>query len=164
MERYLKPRQEYLDQYDRFTVEDCRRREAFHKRGAEDGKTDEEKKMHKLFSEVALYYDLLYATVGRYDEREATVNKWMQRDGEMDRLLETATPPEGIRCLTCGTHAEANFRTIDHASEDDKPRVLFMYDCPKGCKPRRAFFNDGEEYIVKPNLMSEVQSGTRYKE
>jgi predicted Zn-ribbon and HTH transcriptional regulator len=27
-----------------------------------------------------------------------------------------------------------------------------MYDCPNKCVPRRAFFSDGEEYRVKPNL------------
>ena len=53
----------------------------------------------------------------------------------------------------------------------DKPdRVLFMYDCPNNCLPRRAFFSDGEEWRVKPHLcpkcniaLKEEQNNTEEK-
>ena len=33
-----------------------------------------------------------------------------------------------------------------------------MYDCPAGCMPRRAFFDDGEEYKPKPSLCPKCQT------
>lgn len=144
MERYLKHRQEYLDEYDRETVRQCREHEVLFKKAPAEANPELPNRALRLLSDVAIYFALLQTTVERYEHREKTVNDWMRRDAEFDQLLETAKAPERIRCLTCGNLAQPSLKTIDLA--EDRPRVLFVYDCPKLCKPRRAFFHDGREF------------------
>ena len=47
---------------------------------------------------------------------------------------------------------EPTFKDLHTPSDEDDEKVLFMYDCPNGHLPRRAFFHDGEEWISKPPL------------
>ena len=71
--------------------------------------------------------------------------------GNPPELYESAEAPENIRCLTCRNQMKPAFK--EFWSELNKPdRILFMYDCPSKCMPRRAFFSDGEEWRAKPNL------------
>ncbi len=164
MSRYLKPRQEYVDRYDRITVEACRRKEAFHKNWKpqnNEEKVNEE--FIKAINEMMLHYDLLYTTLRWWEDKESTVTKWMADDEKRDGLLEHASAPRGIKCLQCGRTIEANFKDIHDWGDDKKMRVLFMYDCPNGCAPRRAFFDDGEEYRIKPDLCPKCQSVTERK-
>ena len=62
---------------------------------------------------------------------------------------------------------DPDFRDLhDYGEDSKKARVLFMYDCPNGCLPHRAFFDDGEEYRPKrhmcPKCKIELKS-TTYK-
>jgi hypothetical protein len=69
----------------------------------------------------------------------------------MDELYESAQAPEDIRCLTCRNRMKPTFKELwTELNKED--RILFMYDCPNQCLPRRAFFSDGEEWRIKPNL------------
>ena len=146
---YLKPKQHYIDLYDRFTVERCRRDEAAmkdYKKPLEyDGKELKGKQKQNFLatvSEVGLYF----IKGERYMQKEETIREWMNRDEEKDRLLESAQPPENIRCLTCRSVMHVAFKDLHDWGRDEEPRVLFMYDCPQGHMPRRAFFSDGEEW------------------
>lgn len=149
---HLKPQQEYVDRYDRATVEDCRRRENFHK----NYKPPEElaKKASKAFfegvAEMGIHYDLLFATLDWWEKKERIIQEWIDVDTRKDEMLEHAVAPKGIRCLKCWSPVTSDEKYIH--DWDDKPmRVLFMYTCPKGCLPHRSFFSDGEEYRRKPN-------------
>jgi Zn-finger nucleic acid-binding protein len=157
MIQHLKPKQEYLDRYDRITVEDCRRREKFHNNVGE-AKSDLEKSARGLVRDLGLYFDLLYATLHWYDDKENTVNKWMDSDLRKDELLEHAQPPEGVRCLKCYSLTTCSDKSIHDWGSDGRDRVLFMFDCPAGCVPHRAFFDDGEEYRIKPDLCPNCQT------
>jgi ribosomal protein S27AE len=117
---------------------------------------DKEKKQRFIAAIIPLY---LYFTKGdRYENKEKTIKEWMDRDKAKDELYESAEAPEGIRCLTCRNLLKPTFKEL--WSELNKPdRILFMYDCPNKCLPHRAFFSDGEEWRVKPNLCP--QCGTK---
>jgi len=93
----------------------------------------------------------------RYLDKAETIKKWMDRDGAKDELLASAKPPE-VQCLKCGSDLIPNFKDLHDGWPDKEDRVLFMYDCPEGCLPRRAFFNDGEEWRPKPHLCSKCNS------
>ena len=151
---YLKPKQHYVDLYDRLTIEDCRWRENFHKNWKPDKKarkkTDE--KFYKSVAGVALHYDLLYATIHWHEGKESIINEWIERDTRRDELYENAEAPEGIRCLKCKSLVTPSSKILYDSHEDKVDRVLFMYDCPNECIPRRAFFHDGEEHKIKPRL------------
>lgn len=47
--------------------------------------------------------------------------------------------------------------TMKHLHSDDI-RVMFWFECPKGCKKRKAIFDNGEEYKPKPNLCPKCSS------
>lgn len=150
---HLRPRQEYLDRYDRSTVEDCRRRENFHK----NYEPPEElaKKASKAFfdgvAEMGIHYDLLFTTLHWWEKKERAIQDWMDADAHKDEMLEHARATAGIRCLKCWSSLTSDEKYIH--DWDDKPmRVLFLYTCPKGCLPHRSFFSDGEEYRREPDL------------
>jgi DNA-directed RNA polymerase subunit M/transcription elongation factor TFIIS len=149
----LKPEQYYNDLYDRFTVDVCRRHIEYNdKRMKELDLKDPEAKLKKSFSKMFLELRLYSEKGERYLDKKETVRKWMQVDQKRDDLLESVVPPRGISCLKCGSIMKPDSGTIYDWDEGKKDRVLFMYDCPSLCRPARAFFNDGEEYRVKPLL------------
>ncbi len=147
MIKHLKTKQEYIDRYDRLTVEDCRRRESYYLK-IKDGDALG-KEVGELLSNVGLYFDLLFATLQWYEAKKKTVDEWMREDQWKDQLLENTLAPEGIRCLQCRRQTELKDTLIYDWGEASKVRVLFMFRCPNGCLPHRAFFDDGEEYRLK---------------
>jgi hypothetical protein len=155
---HLKPLQEYVDRYDRLTVEDCRSREGFHNKIVEKPKD----KIHEislgLVRDVSLYFDMLYATLKWYDEKEATISKWMDADQKKDALLEHAQPPEGVCCLKCYSLTTCSDKSLHDWGNDARDRVLFFFTCPSGCLPHRAFFDDGEEYRIKLDLCPKCET------
>lgn len=156
MALHLKPKQHYIDLYDKITIENCRWKEEFHlnyKHNFPDGpkgiKLTEESQ--KAFNEFTLHYDLLYTTLYWYDNKDKTIDEWMKRDKNKDELYDNAVPPRDVRCLKCSNITKVESKHLwDHHDGDD--RVLFMFECPNGCLPMRAFYDDGEEYEVKPSL------------
>jgi hypothetical protein len=159
MSKYLQLYQYYADLYDRHTVDICRRIE----RQSNDEKIDIPEgqnitkalaiAMQKWACEMMIHFE----TGERYLQRESTIKEWMDRDLKKDELYGNAQPPEGIRCLTCRNQLKVNIKEL--WMEMDKPdRVLFMFECPNRCLPRRAFFSDGEEWRTKPTLCLKCNS------
>jgi hypothetical protein len=152
-ELYLKDRQEYLDRYDRFTVERCRRIERRYDDVDPEALKDKKitKKQAKQINKWAHDMQLYYEKGERYAERDKTVQEWMDADRKKDELYESAEPPENVRCLTCRNRLTPIFKDL-MSSLDKEDRVLFMFECPNKCFPRRAFYADGEEWRSKPDL------------
>ncbi len=150
-DKHLKSHQYYSDLYDRGTVEQCRRTE----KNCDEMSLSEDKKFKKeelenMRSGIKRLY--LYAQTGeRYQKKSETIRAWMDADTKLDELLEHAQPPEDIRCLTCRNRVIPTFKELWHGDEKEN-RVLFMFDCPNKCLPRRAFFNTGEEWRPEPRL------------
>lgn len=165
-ETRLKSKQEYIDLYDRITVEDCRRREKFHTTyGAPEGEPYEEsKKKMGMLNELALYFDILYATGYWWENKEKKINEWMERDRVKDELYDSAQAPDGIRCLQCRSLMQPTFKDLYDWGSDNTDRVLFMYDCPNNCPSRRAFFDNGEEWRPKSKPCPRCQSALEEKD
>lgn len=161
----LKPEQHYSDLYDRSTVEECQRIEKDLSRVEYKPKIKGSKKPKgkELKTIIDLSPILLYFIKGdRYLDKAKTIKEWMDQDRAKDELLASAKPPEA-QCLKCGSDLIPNFRQLHDGWPDGKDRVLFMYDCPNGCLPRRAFFNDGEEWRPKPYLCSKCNGEVKGK-
>ncbi len=163
-EKRLKSHQYYSDLYDRFTVDDCRRVEKlWDKKEVKEPEDKEHTKeqveaIHKFGKEWHLR-----TTAGeRYLKRAETIREWTDRDQKSDDLYENAQPPEDIRCLTCRNRVAVTFKELWSQGEKEE-RVLFMFDCPNKCLPRRAFFSDGEEWRVKPNHCPKCDAPLRIK-
>lgn len=158
-EKNLKNFQYYADLYDAYTVEKCRRTEQLFNKPSkpvpEDSKLTKREKegIERLARELMLHYEI----GERYINRERQIREWMEADKKKDDLYESAQAPEDIRCLTCRNKLKPTFKELWSDSEKGD-RVLFMYDCPNKCLPRRAFFSDGEEWRVKPTLCTQCNT------
>lgn len=151
---HLKDRQEYLDRYDRFTVERCRRIDRSYNddidpKSLKDKKITkkEAKQVNKWAHDMQLYFE----KGERYANRDKTVQEWMDADRKKDEMYESAEPPENVRCLTCRNRLTPIFKEL-MSNLDKEDRILFMFECPNKCLPRRAFYADGEEWRSKPDL------------
>lgn len=150
MNKSLKTRQHYSDQYDRFTVDEGRRIvsrpfdiEKLRKKMSEDD-VDEKEAVRAIVAFQNMY--MYYFTGDRYMKKEETIREWMQKDEARDKLLEEATAPEDITCHTCGRLMFVSSKHLNIGIKDDTDTVLFFYDCPLEHTPRRAFYNTGEEF------------------
>ncbi len=153
MGKYLKSHQHYSDLYDRHTVEQCRRTEESSKNRETD--PPESKKVTReqavKIKSAALQWYLHVETGERYLNKATRIQEWMDADKKRDDLLENAQAPDDIRCLTCRSRLKPTYTHL-WTELDKEDRVLFMYDCPNNCLPRRSFFSDGEELRSKPDL------------
>ncbi|HMQ01534.1 MAG TPA: hypothetical protein PKD79_00475 [Candidatus Doudnabacteria bacterium] len=147
---FLKNKQHYIDLYDRHTIEECRRilsqpydGEAI-KKELKEKKLDEKEGLRVLSAAYNLY--IYFYTGDRYIQKEETIRHWMQVDEAKDKLLEAAQAPEDITCLTCGRLMFVSSKDLCLGIGDKEDRVLFMYECPLKHLPRRAFYNDGQEF------------------
>jgi hypothetical protein len=153
--KYLKDITYYNDLYDRHTVERCRNLVRLHSQPLKhppliiDKKPS--KKILEVVSSMATDWSLMFEKGDRYIHKEETVREWMTRDEAKDELYESANPPSDVRCLKC--RSIMNLFDKDLYTRLNEPdRILFMFDCPNGCLPRRAFYNSGEEWRPEPDL------------
>lgn len=154
MEQRLRSQEYYADLYDRHTVEKCRSWEKHtpdieglkqtYKEKYPDKEVDENELVRT--SNAVTRMSLYFIKGDRYLKKEETIREWMQRDERSDRFYESAVAPEDIRCLTCGRLMFASSKIHHSAGLDGKDRVLFFYDCAQEHVPRRAFYDDGEEF------------------
>jgi len=159
--QYLKPKQYYVDLYDKHTVERCRRAE----KRSSDTDVPEAKKVTKREAKAIVNHVnelmLTFEKGERWANKDKTINDWMERDRKKDEFIESANAPEDIRCLTCRNHLKVESKQLWHGGSDEDERILFMYECPNQCLPRRAFFNDGEEWRSKPHLCTKCNNPTK---
>lgn len=155
-EKNLKPKQHYIDLYDRHTVEYCRNIIRIFSEPLKNPPLYKGKKPPKgmvdAMSKMSLEYRMMFAKGDRFTQKEETIQKWMEDDQAKDELYESSMPPEGIHCLTCQRAMTLIDKDLWAGGLDKPDRVLFMFDCPNGHLPRRAFFDDGEEWKIEPNL------------
>lgn len=148
MEKHLKERQYYIDLYDQHTVEKCRETENRFKEREKENKNEAEKAIYN----IALDFCIRQVTGERYLNKESTIIEWINKDEQRDSLYENTLPPENIRCLTCRNRLNVSSKVLDYGFDNKPDRILFIFDCPNNCLPRRAFFSDGEELRTKPRL------------
>lgn len=156
----LKDKQYYIDLYDKLTVEDCRRCEKFHKNFFPSKKllNGHPPDTFKPFNEVTLYFALSARVAGWHNERENKIREWMDRDEKKDKFYNSVDAPQLIRCLKCNSVTTLGSKILVDYEDDKVDRVLFMYDCPNECSPRRAIYNNGQEYVSKPILCVKCNS------
>lgn len=159
--KFLKSHQEYLDQYDKLTVQKCREIETLHKNTEysntivqQEGRDINLRPIMDGFHEIRMYY----LTGEFYEDKEKTIREWEERDKARDELYESAKAPENISCLTCGRLMFVGSKSFDIGFNNTPDKVLFFYDCPLKHLPSRLFYNTGEEYIIKPSICLKCKS------
>lgn len=154
--KHLKDKLYYSDLYDRHTVERCRDLIRIHSEPIKHppliyGKKPMQRTI-EVVSTMACDYSLMLEKGDRYLHKEETIRDWMAKDEARDEFYESAMPPSDVRCLKCRSIMNLLDKDLYIGGLDKPDRVLFMFDCPNGCLPRRAFYDNGEEWISKPDL------------
>ncbi|MEK7554430.1 MAG: hypothetical protein AAB518_00375 [Patescibacteria group bacterium] len=153
-EKYLRPKQEYIDRYDRYTVEKCRWWLSHSIDTKSLAKDPNEKKLSEKEEKQALAYinhlHNYFYTGERYIKKEETIREWMREDEARDKFFEAAKAPENITCLTCGRLTFVSSKHLNMGWDKKPDTILFFYDCPLGHIPHRAFYENGEEFRHDP--------------
>ncbi|MBI2473983.1 hypothetical protein HYV70_05530 [Candidatus Uhrbacteria bacterium] len=148
---------EYSDFYDRLTVKECRWYEEAHKKRLNEIPSDEPDRDEKVRLLVAANKLLLWMKKGeRAAMKHARIREWIERDLRHQKLVDDTEPRNDISCLRC--YSKMNFMDKHFDSSSDQERVILFYECPNGCLPRRAFFNDGNEYRIKPHTCTKCNA------
>jgi hypothetical protein len=144
---------EYSDRYDRMTVDECRQLDrSFQERLSEIPEDDPERE-NKIHALVYAHNMHMWMRKGENAENKAaTIREWEERDERQERLLASVEPRSDVSCLRCQEKMYFTDKYLDYGDKVD--RVIMFYDCPNGCTPRRAFYNDGSEYHPKPHTCS----------
>jgi len=163
--QYLQEEQYYSDLYDLATIKDCLRSIQFWQKAYQDKKSEKagsKKDKLKAFS-IGFNLDLYYSQGERFRNRQETIRKMIERDKERQDFYDNAVEPSDIYCGSCGNHLFSDLKILEDYT--DKPlRVLFYFSC-KNCKKKRAFYDNGQEHISKPDLCSRCgyEIKTKYK-
>lgn len=163
MAQHLKQKQYYIDLYDKHTVEMCRYFES--NKVSPDvpkGKKVDVKQLQAI-TDWAEDLMLTFKKGERWENKNKTINEWMEKDRQRDELLESTNPPEDIRCLTCRNQLKVDSKQLLHGDDKKPDRILFIFECPNKCLPRRTFFNDGEEWRSKQHVCAQCRGVTKHK-
>lgn len=162
--KYLKSEQYYLDLHDKQTVEHCRWIERVmntpHKPTLDkNGEEIDLKPLANAFTEMRVYFE----KGEQYLNKRETVRGWMKIDEERDRFFEQAKAPDNITCLACGRLMFVITESEEIGYNERPNRVLYFYDCPLKHPPRRAFYDNGEEYRAAKHQCSKCSAYTEEK-
>lgn len=146
MGQYRKSDQYYIDQYDRMTIERLKELEVVvweaQQKFRDSAGPDSGEIPTEAFGKNMFYLDsgVRYAKNKRH-----TIEEWIRADERKDHLVLSHSIPVGVTCLTCGV--PMLFDLYDFVDED--ARLIFYFSCPRGHKPRRAFYANGQERFFK---------------
>lgn len=136
-EKYLKDKQYYIDLYDKFTVNECRRIEL------EREKTDKTDRKNAPWKRLVYDVKLYFIKGERYLEKQKTIEQWMQEDKTKDERFENAELYINVHCPNCKSPMEFENKHFRGLNDE---HILFIYRC-KSCGKRRGFLEDESEYI-----------------
>lgn len=152
----------YSDFYDRLTVEKCRRLVKSFEEGDAEVPVDDPQREAKIAAHKTARWFLLWHTTGERAAKKAErIREWLARDARQEQLVANAEPRSDIYCLRC--REQMQFMDKHLESSDKGDRVLLFYECPKGCLPRRAFYNDGSEFRSNPRVCTKCHSSVSEK-
>jgi hypothetical protein len=147
---------ELSDQYDRLTVEQCRRwLSGFAPRlpdvNGQPFSEESQEGWRNMLADMSMYF----MTGERYANKDATIRQRITDHQRQADRLETATPVRGVSCLICRVEMVETDRT--EMGDFNNEKILFMCSCPN-CNRHRAFWEGGEEYRVKRPKCQKCQS------
>lgn len=141
MNKYRKSDQHYIDEYDRRTIHLLKELE--NKEASKRGKAKSiEEKRRIMIEEYASFDSFYHNAVMRARGRADFIQASIQRDEGYDRLVEKYSKPQNINCKTCN----APMFVCSHFFKEGPAKILFVFECPEGHSPRRAFYPNGNEY------------------
>lgn len=147
----------YSDLYDRATVDQCRELvRSFEKRLSEIPAEEPDRDGKIRAVQVAHNFFLWIKKGERAEAKAAAIREWEKRDEKREDLLASSEPPKDVPCLRCREKLRFTDKHLDFGERGD--RVIMFFECPNGCLPRRAFYNDGSEYRPKPSACNKCHA------
>lgn len=160
MEKYRKPDQYYIDEYDKRTIlllKELESKEATERSAAKSF----EEKQRLAVKEYVSFDSFYYNAVMRARDKKNCIQSAMQRDENRDRLVAKYVEPQNITCKTCNSLMFVN----THLFKEGQAEILFVFECPNGHPPRRAFYPNGKEFLFSikrcETCKGELQLDTR---
>lgn len=148
---YRKLDEEYDLNYDKLTVEECRR---FLKLNLVDENIEglmPEDAVKKILQNTWVNVAVEIQKVNHYASKKSTIEEWIRDDERRDELMERTKWSYGIvKCLVCGDDADIEHKSLEEKNGINNARVLFMFSCGKDKHKKRAFYDNGEEYVSTP--------------
>jgi hypothetical protein len=146
MNPYRKPDQYYIDAYDRRTIKILKAVEV--ELTARLSPLKGKKWMGEVLS-IALFEDNSFNDTGakRNRNKRESIQKEMEADEQLDRLVASTEAPDPPTCATCNEEMQLS----THLFEEGDMELLFVFECAQHHSPRRALYSNGRE---KPTPIS----------
>lgn len=158
--KYLKDRQEYIDQYDLMTIKDCLKELDFwtesYKRHLAEEKTKEFSAGDKAKGFNWFSNQMMFQIIGkRYGHKEETIEKWIDQDIQRQNKYDNTPDPQNILCPECKKPMYVRFKLLNSLSES--LQMEFLFECRK-CKKKRWIYEDGSERESTPTLCPKCEA------
>lgn len=152
---YTKSDEEYIAQYDSFTVNMCRDFLKRHLINIDKIEKDSKESLMDSLKNMWTNVGLEFYKAELYSKKKQTIDEWKHKDIRRDALLNnTEWNFKDVTCLKCGDVMSIDFKDLEERGGIDNAKVLFMFSCDKSGHHKRAFYNTNEEYIPKePNCV-----------
>ena len=146
---YLKDNQYYIDRYDLGTIEEYLKwywdmKDSFdkHRNNKEFIKYSDEEFEEEVGK--VLHRFMLVVKTQRFQNKQKTIEKWMEDDRILQEKQDNTPAPENIKCPMCDKQMELTLKDL-HDTYGKDPKMWFMFECKK-CNKRRAVNEDGSEW------------------
>lgn len=157
MYTYLQEREYYENLYDRMTVAYARRSQYYY----DDLTAQLAKKVRQLDPSDdlsspgnALVMNVAYMELcgdellSRYEQREPTIEEWMERDRARDQRIANTKLKHEPPCQHCGQLGmKCNYKTLMRRDENEE-LVLLFFRCDS-CHKSSCYWEDGAPYEIK---------------
>jgi hypothetical protein len=137
-EKYRKPDQHYIDEYDRTTIRMLKKLEAEATTPLIIPADSFVTKDH--YNPMTEFYEM---GVWRAQSKSESIRKQMTEDENQDWLVKTTPIPHNIKCNTC----RITMNVVTHFFKESNNQMLFIFECPNEHKPRKAILPNGTEYF-----------------
>jgi len=166
---YLKNKQYYIDLYDLHTVEECLNLCQIYKNGFSEKERLEKfkrytkksfnREMEKVFN---LYLNVLKGE--RYENKEKTIQEWMERDQKIQNKYDDTPTPINIKCQKCSGEMKMTMKDLQDSYRNN-PYMQFMFECSK-CNKRRSILEDGSDWVYEkpkcPKCKKELKTDIKF--
>jgi len=169
MENYRKTDQEYLENYDKETIQLLKQLEAelgesiYNKGKINDIKNPAGNIKFKFEMPTQIYdvFSRYYRTaVMRAQDKESFIIEQKWNDEKKDNLIRETPVPRNIKCDQCGT----SMYLETHFFEENDTLLLFVFSCPNKHTPKKVLYPDGVRQRITPISKCEKCGGKLSKE
>lgn len=154
MQRYRKHDQYYIDEYDRQTIVLLKELESIYTMKLKSAQSLDEKQ-RLIIGEYSSTDSFYHKAVLRARNRAESIQASIEHDERRDRLVAKNPEPRNIDCKTCSSV----MILCSHFFKEGPAEILFVFECPQGHLPKRAFYPNGKEFYLPERRCGKCNGG-----